>query len=218
MGQDGKEREIVGVVGDVHGVALADAPAPTVYIPIDQVPFPFLTIVARTHLPAASLATPMRGIVRALDRNVPVYSVQSLEAGVAASVDRQRFYATLVGSLAGVALALSAVGLYGVIAYGVSQRTHELGLRVALGATSGRLSRMVIREGVMLTAAGLAIGIVVSLFAERLVASLLFGVKTFDPWTVAWVVVVLGGVAAAASWLPARRAARSDPLVAMRGN
>jgi putative ABC transport system permease protein len=209
--------EIVGVVGDVRGSGLADEPIPTVYASLAQRPFSNLTILVRTNAPPATLAAPLRAIVRDLDHEVPVFSVQTMEERVASSVGRERFYATLVAIFAAVALVLAAVGLYGVIAYAVSQRTHELGVRVALGATSGRISAMVIREGLALTAVGAAFGIVAALAAGSVVASLLFGVTPRDPITLTGVVVVLAAVAMLASWLPARRAARVDPLVAMRG-
>jgi ABC-type antimicrobial peptide transport system permease subunit len=141
-----------------------------------------------------------------------------MDERVSSSVGRQRFYASLIAIFAAVALVLSAVGLYGVIAYAVSQRTHELGVRVALGATGNRISRMVIGEGLVLTAVGIAIGTLTSLFAVRLVSSLLFGVTTLDPITIGSVIFALVAVAILASWLPARRAARVDPLIAMRGD
>jgi putative ABC transport system permease protein len=209
--------EIVGVVGDVHGSGLDDAPTPTIYASLAQHPYSSLTILVRTNAAPASLATPLRAIVRDLDHEVPVFSVQTMEERVASSVGRERFYTTLVGIFAAVALVLAAVGLYGVIAYAVSQRTHELGVRVALGATSQRISAMVIREGLALTAVGAGIGMVAALAAGSVVASLLFGVTPRDPITLVGVVVVLAAVAMLASWLPARRAARVDPLVAMRG-
>jgi putative ABC transport system permease protein len=214
----GEMRQIVGVVGDVRSAALSNAPEPTVYVAMMQVPDQNLSILIRTNAAPASLAAPLRSIIRDLDREVPVYSVQTMEERVASSVGSERFYATLIAIFAAVALVLSAVGLYGVIAYAVSQRTHELGVRVALGATGDRISRMVIGEGLRLTAVGAALGIVASLIAGRLVASLLFDVKTRDPATLGGVVIVLGIVAALASWLPARRAARVDPLAAMRGD
>ena len=214
----GETRQIVGIVGDVHSFALADEPEPTVYTPMMQTPDQGLSILIRTKNAPATLATPVREIMRALDHEVPVYSVQTMEERVGSSVGRQRFYATLIGIFAAVALILSAVGLYGVIAYAVSQRTHELGVRVALGATGERISRMVIGEGLALTAVGAAIGIVGSVFAGKLVTTLLFGVSPLDPVTLSAVIGVLAIVAALASWLPARRAARVDPLVAMRGD
>jgi len=214
----GEARQIVGVVGDVRGSALADAPEPTVYVPIMQTPYSSLSILVRTNTSPATLATPLRSIIRDLDREVPVYSVQTMEERVAGSVGRQRFYATLIAIFAAVALVLSAVGLYGVIAYAVSQRTHELGVRVALGASGDRITRMVVGEGLKLTATGAVIGIAGSMLAGRLISTLLFGVTTADPVTLVGVIGVLTLVAMLASWLPARRAASIDPLVAIRGD
>jgi putative ABC transport system permease protein len=214
----GDAREIVGVVGDVHSFGLDGAPEATVYAPLAQRPDHSISIVVRTEGAPTTLTNPVRAVVRDLDHELPVYSVQTMEERVAASVGRQRFYATLIAVFAAVALILSAVGLYGVIAYAVSQRTHELGVRVALGATGDRISRMVIGEGLALTAVGILIGSVAAFFAGRLVSSLLFGVGALDPITMGTVVLVLGAVATLASWLPARRAARVDPLIAMRGD
>jgi putative ABC transport system permease protein len=132
-------------------------------------------------------------------------------------VGPQKFYATLVAIFAVVALMLAAVGLYGVIAYAVSQRTHELGVRVALGATGERIARMVVGQGLALALAGVTVGIVAAILVTRVLSSLLFGVSAIDPLTFGAVLAVLLAVAAVASYVPARRAARVDPLVAMRG-
>jgi predicted permease len=214
----GALRQIVGVVGDVRSSALSDAPEPTVYVPIAQVPYSGLSILVRSNASPATLAAPLRAIVREIDHEIPVYSVQTMEERVANSVGREKFYAMLIAIFAAVALVLSAVGLYGVIAYAVSQRTHEVGVRVALGATGDRITRMVVGEGLRLTAAGVVLGIAGSLLAGRLIATLLFGVTTVDPVTLAGVIGVLAIVAMLASWLPARRAARIDPLIAIRGD
>jgi putative ABC transport system permease protein len=210
--------EIVGVVGDVRDDALESSANPTVYLPFNQTPGDGIVITARTAAPPASITSALRGVVRDLDPTLPVYQVQSMEEHVASSVSRQRFYATLLGVFAAVALVLAAVGLYGVIAYAVSQRTHELGVRVALGATGDRIGRMVIGEGVILTAVGVIVGLAASLAGTRLIAKLLYNVKTSDPLTFVGVALLLGVVAACASYIPARRAARVDPLVAMRGD
>jgi len=213
----GATNQIVGVVGDVHSFGLEDAPEPTVYASLAQYPANGLTIVARSAAPA-TLAAALRGVMRDLDRDVPVYSVMTMRERVDASVGAQRFYASLIAIFAAVALVLAAVGLYGVIAYAVSQRTHELGVRVALGATTDRIARMVIGEGLALTVTGVGIGIAAALVFGHVMASLLFGVSARDPLTLTAVVVALGVVSTLASWLPARRAARVDPLVAMRGD
>jgi predicted permease len=216
--KSGSMREIVGIVGNVHSEALSESPEPTVYAPAIQVPHHGLTLIVRANGSLASLATPLRAIARDLDREIPVYSVQTMEERVASSVGRERFFALLLSIFAGVALVLSAVGLYGVIAYAVSQRTHELGVRVALGATADGISRMVIREGLTLTGIGSLIGAAGALATARSLETLLFGVNPRDPMTLIGVVVVLALVSVVASWMPARRAARVDPLVAMRGD
>jgi putative ABC transport system permease protein len=210
--------QIVGVVGDIRDDALDADVDPTFYLPFDQTPIDGIAITARTAAPPASITAALRGVVRDLDPTLPVYGIQTMEQHVVASVSRQRFYATLLGVFAAVALVLAAVGLYGVIAYAVSQRTHELGVRVALGATSTRISRMVIGEGVILTAVGVIVGLVASLGGARVIAKLLYNVKSSDPVTFVGVALLLGVVAACASYIPARRAARVDPLVAMRGD
>jgi putative ABC transport system permease protein len=213
----GETRQIVGVVGDLRSAALADAPEPTVYASMMQSPNPSLSILVRTNGDPALLANPVRGVMRDIDREVPVFSVQTMEGRIVGSVGRERFYATLIALFAAVALVLSAVGLYGVVAYAVSQRMHELGVRVALGASGDRIARMVVGEGLSLTALGAILGIVGSIGVGKLIATLLFGVDALDPVTIAGVVITLALVAVVASWLPARRAARADPLSAIRG-
>lgn len=213
----GETYPIVGVVGDVHVIKLDREPDPMVYVLLNQYPSNSLTLVAHSKDPTL-LITPLRNLVREIDRDVPVYSAMTMNDRVGSSVGAQRFYASLIAIFAAVALALAGVGLYGVIAYAVSQRTHELGVRVALGATTNRISRMVINEGLALTATGVAIGIVGALLLGRVVSSLLFGVSARDPITLAGVAATLAVIALFASWLPARRAARVDPLIAIRGD
>jgi predicted permease len=211
-------RPIAGVVGDIRGSALAEAPEPMVYVSMAQYPFSSLGLVVRANGDLGPLAAELRRIVRDLDREVPVYSVMTMQERVAGSVGRERFFATLIAVFAGVAVVLSAVGLYGVIAYAVTQRTHELGVRVALGASGARISRMVIGEAAVLTAAGLAVGLVAALGGRQLLSTLLYGVGPTDWLTLAGVTATLAAVAVLASWIPARRASRVDPLVAMRGD
>ena len=214
---NGEYYQIVGVVGDVHAGALDQEPSPIVYALVSQYPQNGLTVVARAKEPTL-LAAPLRGLMRGIDRDVPIYSVMTMNERVGESIGAQRFYASLIAIFAAVALALAAVGLYGVIAYAVSQRTHELGVRVALGATTDRISRMVINDGLILTGIGVGIGIIGALLLGRVVSSLLFGVSSRDPVTLIAVAVMLGLIAMIASWLPARRAARVDPLIAIRGD
>ncbi|HEY7236593.1 MAG TPA: ABC transporter permease [Gemmatimonadaceae bacterium] len=208
---------IIGVVGDVKQGGLDQETPPLLYIPHAQAPLGNLRVVLRTAVPPSSLTKPVHAAVRDLDRELPVFAVRPLREYVDASVGPQRFYATLVALFSLVALALAAVGLYGVIAYAVSQRTHELGVRVALGATGTRIASMVVRQGLVLTLGGVLCGVVAALLVTRVLQSLLFGVSAVDPLTFVIVLVLLVAVAALASYIPARRAARVDPLIAMRG-
>lgn len=210
--------QIVGIVGDVREVGLDKDAYPTIYLPFDQTPRTSITIVARTAAAPGSVTSQLREAVRSVDPTLPVYSVQTMEQRVESSVETQRFYATLLGIFALVALTLAAIGLYGVIAYAVSQRSHELGVRVALGASAQRITSMVVREGLVMTMIGAGVGLVASIASARVLASLLFNVKATDPLTFAGVAATLAVVAALASWLPARRASRVDPLIAMRGD
>ena len=216
---DGDRRggTIVGVVGDVKQGALDQETPPILYLPYAQAPLPGLRVTIRTNLPPVSLTRTAHSVVREIDRELPVFAVRPLQDYVASAIGPQKFYATLVAIFAVVALALAAVGLYGVIAYAVSQRTHELGVRVALGATSQRIAGMVVGQGLTLTLGGVVVGIVAALLVTRVLGSLLFGVSTLDPLTFGVVLTLLVVVAAVASYVPARRAARVDPLVAMRG-
>jgi ABC-type antimicrobial peptide transport system permease subunit len=163
------------------------------------------------------LAPQVRAAVRSLDKTVPIAEVRSLDDIFATSTAGRRTVAILLAAFAAIGLALGAVGIYGVIGYAVSQRTRELGIRTALGAVEARITMMVIGEGLRLTTVGIAIGIVVALGAARSLRALVFGVTTGDPRVYAGVAVTLAVVATAAAYFPARRAARVDPLTALRG-
>jgi predicted permease len=209
--------QIVGVVGDTRDDALKEESSPTVYVPLAQIPVEGITISVRSAGPPVSLVPSVRNAVREIDRTIPVFSIQTLEDRIRTAVGPERFYATVLGIFAGVALVLAAIGLYGVIAYAVGQRTHELGVRVALGATGGRITGMVIREGLVITILGAVVGITSAAAASKYLASLLYNVKPSDPMVFGTVTIALLLVSAIASYLPARRAAKIDPLVAMRG-
>jgi putative ABC transport system permease protein len=209
--------QIVGIAADVKQRALDQGTPPLLYAPFAQSPVPNLRWSVRAAVPPATLATAVRAAVRETDRELPIFALRTLEEYVSRSVGPQRFYAVLVGLFATVALVLAGVGLYGVIAYVVSQQTHELGVRVALGASGERITRMVVGQGIAMTIIGVAIGLAAALALTRVLSSLLFGVGAADPLTFVAVAVLLVLVAAAASYLPARRAGRVDPLVAMRG-
>jgi predicted permease len=207
---------IVGVVGDVRLASLAEAPEPMVYAPFDQWPMSGFTVVMRTARASDAVLGAARAAVHDIDSDLALYQTRSLDDLVSASVAQPRFYMSLLTAFAVVALALSGIGIYGVIAYLVSQRAREIGIRIALGASREHVVRMVVRQGAAMAGAGIAIGLAGALLLTRLMTSLLFDVTPSDPVTFAAVAVVLGAVAMAASWIPARRAARVDPALAMR--
>jgi putative ABC transport system permease protein len=209
---------IIGVVGDVKTGALdAEAP-PTIYYTHLQAAENRMTVVARTAVDPATLAGVVRREVWAMDRTVPVYQVRTMEQHVdrAPAVLTRRLPLRLVGAFAVLALALAVVGIYGLIAYTVAQRTHELGIRIALGAQRWDVLTLVVREGALLAAAGVSVGLLAALWATRLLESQLYRVGAADPATYAAVATLLAGIALAASYLPARRAAGVDPMVALR--
>jgi putative ABC transport system permease protein len=208
--------EIVGIIGDVRQSELSEAALPEVYVPFPQWPVDYVSVVMRTAGTPASVVTGARNALREIDPDLPMYDVRTLEAVISESVARPRFYMLLLTSFAAVALVLSAVGIYGVIAYLVTMRTRELGIRIALGASNADVLRLVLREGVVVSALGLLVGTVGALALSRLLASLLFEVAPTDPLTFVIVAATLASVALAASFIPARRASRLDPLVAIR--
>ena len=209
---------IVGVVGDVRQASLAEAPYPQVYLPYAQLPVRSIVITARGPSDPLTLLPALKARVAELDPGLPLSQVATMDQVVTATLARPRVNAVLLGGFALVALALAAVGIYGVIAYGVVQRTRELGIRMALGAGSEQLLRLVVRQGMAPVLAGVALGAVGALAGGRALESLLFGVGAADPLTFAAVTAFLLLVAFAASYLPARRAARSDPMVALRND
>jgi putative ABC transport system permease protein len=208
--------EIVGVVGDVKQTMLSADIKPALYLPQSQYPYPFLTVVLRTSADPASETAAMRREVAAVNPAVALTDVRTLDAVLAKSLAQQRFGLVLLGCFAGAAIVLAVVGIYGVIAYSVAQRTSEIGVRMALGARPRDAFRLVLGEGVRVTAAGLAVGLAASLALTRLLRALLYGVSATDPATFAAFTIALGGVALVATYVPARRATRVDPMVALR--
>jgi putative ABC transport system permease protein len=172
----------------------------------------------RSTADVATLSGAIRENVRAVDPAMPVYELQTMEEAVSESVAQPRFYTTLLTAFGGLALLLAALGIYGVISYSVAQRTRELGIRIALGATHDRVLRLVLGQGVGLSVLGVAIGIAGALWLVHLLATLLYGVQATDKLTFASVAALLVGIASLASYLPARRAARVDPVIAMRAD
>jgi len=209
-------REIVGVVGDVRDVALGDEPKPMMYVPIPQAPFPGALVVSRTNLDVSSATAAIRQQVAAIDKDLPVTDIFTMPEVLDSSVAEPRFRTLLLALFAAMALVLAAIGIFGVISYSVSRRTQEIGIRMALGASRSAILQLVSRETLVLVGAGLAVGIPAALAASRLLGHLLFGVSSSDPLTLATVVGTLVAVAALAAYLPARRATRVDPLIALR--
>jgi ABC-type antimicrobial peptide transport system permease subunit len=189
-----------------------------VYRPNAQQRLVFMHYVIRTRGNALTAMTRVRAAVRSLDQTVPIAQVRSLEEVVSTSSTTRRTIARLLAGFAALGLVLGAVGIYGVVAYGVRRRTRELGIRAALGAVEGRLTTMVLGEGLRMSSVGIGVGIAVAALATRPMRALLFGVATLDPLVYAAVALTLAGVAIAATLAPARRAARVDPMIALRSD
>ncbi len=208
--------EVVGVVGHVKNYGVDQPSRVETYIPYGQDPVAGFSLVVRTGLEPASLTAAVRKAVSDVDPNVPLYSTATLLAVVEEATAQRRLAVTLLGIFAGLALLLAAVGIYGVISYNVSQRTQEIGIRMALGAERREILRMVLGQGTMMALMGVVIGLGVAFGLTRLIAALLFQVSATDPPTFSLVPVVLLLVALVAAYLPARRAARVEPMVALR--
>ena len=211
-----KPTEIVGVLGDIRHNGLVNEPRPTVFLAQAQVPGYITYLVVRAAADPERMAAAIRREVRRVDRTQPFTTVQTMRHYVSAALARPRLYAVLLGAFASLALVLAAIGLYGLMAYTVRKRTHEIGVRMALGAQPGEVLRSTLGQGGRLVLAGVALGIACTLLLSRLVAYLLYGVSSNDPMTFAAVATLLGGVALVAAYIPARRASRVDPLVALR--
>jgi putative ABC transport system permease protein len=208
-------RMIVGVAGDARLLDLKDARG-NVYVPYRQFAYPVSYVAIRSASDPAALTAMVRREVAALDPEQAVMSAMTMEQRVSTALARPRFNAILLNLLSGLAAALAAVGIYGVISYSVTQRTREIGIRLAIGAKRSDVLRLVIRQGMALAGAGVAIGLAASLALTRLMQGLLYGVSATDLATFAGVALMLGAVAIVACWLPARRATRVDPMVALR--
>jgi putative ABC transport system permease protein len=209
-------REIVGVVGDMRDVALDHEPGPMMYVPFAQAPFPGAVLLIRTSVAAAAVVPIIRREVAAIDPDLPVTDVGMMPDLIGASVAQPRFRTVLLGLFAAIALALAAIGVFGVISYSVSRRSHEIGVRMALGASKGTILAMVLRETAGVTIAGFIAGVPSALFASRFIRHLLFAVSDRDPWTLAAVAAMLGAAATLAGFIPARRATHVLPIVALR--
>jgi putative ABC transport system permease protein len=215
-GTNGPWIEVLGVVGDIHGVSLSRAPSNTIYLPYWQRSYGGISLVLRTSLTAATAAPMLRAAIHDVDPDLPVPAIRTMDALVDASVAQRRFQMTLVLLFAAAALLLASLGIYGVVSYSVGQRTSEMGIRMALGAQPSRIRGLVLWQGLAPVAAGLAAGIAASVALGRLLGTLLFGVRAGDPATIGGVSGLLILVAAAATYIPARRATRVDPAIALR--
>jgi len=212
----GRAAEIVGVVADVKQERIESQDWPTIYCPYPQAPATTMSMVVRTARPPLSLAPAVEREVHQLDPDQPVADARSMEDVVDQAIAGARFNTALLGVFALIGFLLAAVGIYGVISCDVSERTHEIGIRVALGAQPGDVLKLVLGQGARLAGYGIAAGMVAAFALTRLMAAMLYGVKATDAYTFAAIPVVLGAVALAASYLPSRRALRLDPVTALR--
>jgi putative ABC transport system permease protein len=208
--------QIVGVVSDVKINSLAAPKFEEMYIPYMQSPWMAMTFVVRSASASQPLVSAVREKIRSIDPDLPVDGVQSLDKLVSDSVGQPRLLMGLVAAFAGLAMLLAAIGIYGVMAYSVSQRLREMGIRMALGAAPRDILRLVVNQGMRLVLAGIAIGFLASLWLSKFLASELFATQPKDPLTFSLMALLLAGVALAACWIPARRAMRVDPMVALR--
>jgi putative ABC transport system permease protein len=209
-------REVVGVVGRVKHWKLESDPVNVSYVPYLQAYSVPTTLVLRTTSDPMAMVAAVRDEVQAIDKELPLFSVKSMQQRVDESLAERRFTWFLLGAFAALALALAAVGIYGVMSYSVTQRTHEIGIRMALGAKPNDVLKLVIRQGMILALTGVAVGLVASFALTRLIASLLYGVSATDAATFALLSVLLAGVALGACFVPARRATKVGPMVALR--
>jgi putative ABC transport system permease protein len=209
--------EVVGIIGDIKDAGLDEPNPPQIFLPYSQWPVQSMAILLETAVPPETVAEPARQAVYSVDGNLPVGNVRTLQQLVARSISQPRFYMTLLSVFAAVALTLAAVGIFGVLSYAVAQRTREIGIRMALGAHESTVLGLVVREAMVMAGAGVVIGLAAALLLTRwLVAQLLFETSAHDPTTFVVVAVLLSAVSLLAAYLPARRATRVDPIVALR--
>ena len=207
---------IVGMVGDVRQLGMSEEPPPLLFFPYEQFPLPFTAVVARSTVPEAAVVSLLKAQLAAVDPDLPFGDITTLRAEVENNVGQPRFRAMLIGVFALLALALAAVGVFGLISYAVAQRTREIGIRVALGAAPRQVLAPMLREGITLALAGIGIGLVGALLAARALSAFLFGIGAGDPLTFGGVALLMLMVATLASYIPSRRALKVDPVVALR--
>jgi len=197
-------------------LGLGEELPPLLYVPYEQFPLPFTAVIVRSSLPTSSVASLLKSQLATIDPDLPFGDIKPLTTVVQDSVQEPRFRATLIAVFALLALVLAAVGVYGLISYTVTQRTREIGIRVALGAAPRQVLVPVVREGLVLAIAGVAIGLAGALAASRALSAFLFGVRATDPLTFGAVALLLLAVAVLASYVPSRRALKVDPIIALR--
>jgi predicted permease len=212
---EGESAEVIGLVGDVKFYA-RETPRPTVYVPYTRSRQRAMTFAVKTSVAPSALAGSIRAALAALDPNVPIYALRTQEEQIDLAIREARVFAHLVSGVAVLALLLASLGIYGTLAYSVVRRTSEIGVRMALGADRARVVRMVLRESLAPVLVGLAVGLVIALAGSRLVRAMLFGLEPNDPATIAAAAVLLLVTAVLAAWLPSRRAARVEPMSALR--
>jgi putative ABC transport system permease protein len=208
--------EVVGIVGDIKEEGLQEPNPPQIYLPYRQWPIQSMAVVLKTAVPPASISEAARRAVHDVDPNLPVSQVRTLEQIVSRSISQPRFYMTLLAAFAALALVLAAIGIFGVLSYAVAQRTREIGIRMALGAQESTVVRLVVREAMLLAAAGVTLGLIAAFFVSHSLEAFLFQTRPTDPLTFAGVATLLAVVALTASYIPARRATQVDPLTALR--
>jgi ABC-type antimicrobial peptide transport system permease subunit len=214
-----KDRRVVGIVGNVRHLALEQGAGNEMYLPIRQCgDFASVDLVVRTTLPPGELASSVRAALKPIEPNLPASDFRTIQQLVDKAVSPRRFVVLLLGGFALFALVLASLGIYGVISYSVNQRTQEIGIRMALGASAGDLQTGIILQTLGLAAIGMLLGAAASWALARALSGLLFGVTPADPTTFAGMLIVLTAVAAMAGYLPARRASRIDPMVALRAD
>jgi putative ABC transport system permease protein len=216
MGDPKATREIVGIVGNINHSALSDPQQPQMFVPYAQYAKPTINIVVRAAADPANLAAALQAQVSAIDKDETLSAMRSMDDVLDASVSQPRFSSQLIAMFAALALLLAAIGLYGLMAYSVTQRASEIGIRMALGATRKNILQLVLRQGSLLALGGIGLGLIASVLVTRVLSSMLFAVSPRDPETFFAVGLVLAGVALFASYIPARRATKVDPMVALR--
>ena len=208
--------QIVGMAANVRSLELREEPVSELYFSASQNPFPAMSLVIRSSVEPSALSSAVRQVVSEVDRSVPVSNIETMDRIVSESITQPRFNLFLLGLFSTVAMLLSAAGIYGVTAYTVTQRTHEVGIRLALGAQVSDVLKMILGQGMAVIGIGLVLGLVSAFLLMRLLRSLLFGVGENDPLTFAAITVGLLLVALVACYIPARRATKVDPLIALR--